>query len=71
MNSITYTDGTPVQVGDMVRRSKTAKTVYVISGISDIQGHEPAVFLSPHSGYTAASVFGTHAIRSLIKVVDQ
>lgn len=69
MNSITYTDGTPVQVGDLVRRSKTAKTVYVVNQVVDHAG-EPVVWLGPHTGYTSASVYGSHAIKTLVKVVE-
>ena len=64
--TVTYADGTPIHVGDIVRRSKTSKATYVINRIVDLEG-EPVVWLGPCSGYTSASVFGTAAIQQFIK----
>lgn len=64
--TLTYADGTTIQVNDVVRRGKIGKARYRVVEITEI-GREPVVGLYPISGFTRASVFGIHAIRNLVK----
>ena len=64
--TLTYSDGSPIRVGDLVRRGKSGKATYEVARITEV-GREPVIDLYPFSGFTRASVFGEHAIQNLIK----
>lgn len=60
----TYSDGTPIQVGDIVRRGR-GRVDYRVADIRPWPGDQVCVVLEPLDGYVMASAIGAEAIARL------
>ena len=68
MTGLTYSSGEPIRVGDTVRRSRTAQSLYEVTDIR-VTGR-PSVGLVPRYGYTRASAIGVDAVAALVLVEE-
>jgi hypothetical protein len=64
----TYSDGTPIQVGDIVRRGR-GRVDYRVADILPY-GDQACVHLKPLTGYGSASAIGAEAIAALVLVEE-
>lgn len=68
MTGLTYSSGEPIRVGDTVRRSRTAQSLYEVTDIRATG--RPSVGLVPRYGYTRASAIGVDAVAALVLVEE-
>jgi hypothetical protein len=66
--TLTYSSGEPIRVGDTVRRSRTAQSLYEVTDIRATG--RPSVGLVPRYGYTRASAIGVDAVAALVLVEE-
>ena len=63
MSTLHYANGQPIELGDLVRRSAAARTLYRVD-----QLRPDGVGLQPATGYTHASAITPAAIAKLVLV---
>lgn len=68
MTGLTYSSGEPIRVGDTVRRSRTAQSLYEVTDIRATG--RPSVGLVPRYGYTRASTPIADAVAALVLVEE-
>lgn len=68
MTGLTYSSDEPIRVGDTVRRSRTAQSLYEVTDIRATG--RPSVGLVPRYGYTRASAIGVDAVAALVLVEE-